>query len=108
MMPRWAFGFWQCRERYKTAQESLDVVREFRRRQIPLDNIVQDWQYWPPDSWGSHEFDAHALSRSRRDGFEAIHDEHARFMISVWGKFYPTTENAKAMRRERAALAADR
>jgi alpha-D-xyloside xylohydrolase len=97
MMPRWTFGFWQCRERYKTAQESLDVVREFRRRQIPLDAIVQDWQYWPLDAWGSHAFDAARFPDP--DGWiRNIHDEHAKLMISVWGKYYPTTENAKAMR----------
>jgi alpha-D-xyloside xylohydrolase len=97
MMPRWAFGLWQCRERYKTAQESLDVVKEFRARGIPLDAIVQDWQYWPLDSWGSHAFDA---SRFPDPGgwVKALHAEHARLMISVWGKFYPTTDNAKALR----------
>ena len=56
-MPRWAFGLWQSRERYKTAQEVLDVLEGFRSRSIPIDNIVQDWQYWKPDAWGSHEFD---------------------------------------------------
>ena len=57
MMPRWAFGLWQSRERYKTAAESVDVLDGFRKRGIPIDIIVQDWQYWRPDQWGSHEFD---------------------------------------------------
>ena len=57
LMPRWALGLWQSRERYKTAQESLDTLAEFRQREIPMDTIVQDWQYWRPDQWGSHEFD---------------------------------------------------
>ena len=59
--------------------------------------IVQDWQYWPLDSWGSHAFDATRFPDP--DGWiRSIHDEHAKLMISVWGKYYPTTENAKAMR----------
>ena len=62
LMPRWAFGLWQSRERYKTAQEVLDVLEGFRSRGIPIDNIVQDWQYWKPDAWGSHEFDRDSLS----------------------------------------------
>ncbi len=59
IMPKWAMGFWQSRERYKTQDELLDVVREYRRRNIPLDNIVQDWSYWPENAWGgSHDFDS--------------------------------------------------
>src|SRR5450432_2000279 len=57
MMPNWAFGLWQSRQRYETAQQGLAVVDEFRRRKIPFDNIVQDWQYWKPDEWGSQAFD---------------------------------------------------
>ncbi|MBP6634303.1 MAG: DUF4968 domain-containing protein, partial [Paludibacter sp.] len=47
IMPKWAMGFWQSRERYKTQDEILDALKEFRRRQIPIDNIVLDWNYWP-------------------------------------------------------------
>ena len=57
MMPRWAFGLWQCRERYRTAAESIDVLDGYRKRGIPVDIIVQDWQYWRPGEWGSHAFD---------------------------------------------------
>ncbi len=96
MLPKWAFGFWQSKNKYNTQQEVLDTVAEFRRRGIPIDAIVQDWQYWAPDAWGSHEFEA-----SRYPDPDAmiktIHDQHAKFMISVWGKFYPDTANAKAM-----------
>jgi len=96
MMPSWAFGLWQSRQRYETAEQSLDVVREYRRRQIPFDNIVQDWQYWPIDAWGSHQFDAARFPDP--DGWiKAIHDLHAHLMISVWPKFYPTTANAQEL-----------
>jgi alpha-glucosidase (family GH31 glycosyl hydrolase) len=56
MFPRWAWGLWQSRERYKTQEELLGVAREYRRRNIPLDGMVQDWQYWIPQPWGSHAF----------------------------------------------------
>jgi hypothetical protein len=97
-MPEWAFGLWQSRQRYETAQESLDVVKEFRRRAIPFDNIVQDWQYWKPDSWGSHQFDPARFPDP--DGWiKSLHDLHAHVMISVWGKFYPGTANFDAMQK---------
>jgi alpha-D-xyloside xylohydrolase len=96
MMPAWIFGLWQSRQRYETAQQSLDVVNEFRKRQIPFDNIVQDWQYWRPDSWGSHEFDATRFP-DPKGWIDAIHAQHAHLMISVWGKFNPNTANAKEM-----------
>ncbi len=96
MMPKWAFGMWQCRERYKSQQELVDVVREFRKRQIPLDNIVQDWFYWPEDQWGSHEFDADRFP-DPRGMVQQLHDElNCRIMISVWPKFYLGTAHYKA------------
>ena len=96
MLPNWAFGLWQSRQRYETSQQSLDVVKEFRQRRIPFDNIVQDWQYWHVDAWGSHEFDP-ARFPDPNGWIQALHAEHAHLMISVWGKFNPNTENAKAM-----------
>jgi len=93
MMPKWAMGLWQCRERYRTQEELLSVVREFRQRQIPLDNIVQDWFYWKEDQWGSHEFDP--VRYPDPDGMvKELHDNlHTRIMISVWPKFYVGTKN---------------
>ena len=96
MLPNWAFGLWQSRQRYETAQQSLDVVNEFRKRRIPFDAIVQDWQYWHPDSWGSHAFDPARFPDP--DGWiRQIHNQHAHLMISVWGKFNPDTANGKEM-----------
>jgi alpha-D-xyloside xylohydrolase len=96
MLPNWTFGLWQSRQRYETADQSLDVVKQFRERKIPFDNIVQDWQYWRPDSWGSHEFDATRFP-DPEGWIKAIHAQHAHLMVSVWGKFNPNTENAKEM-----------
>ena len=96
MLPNWAFGLWQSRQRYETSEQSLDVVKEFRQQQIPFDNIVQDWQYWHVDAWGSHEFDPTRFP-DPEGWIQALHAEHAHLMISVWGKFNPNTENAKEM-----------
>ncbi len=96
MAPRWAYGFWQSRQRYKTQDELLEVVREYRKRGIGLDNIVLDWFYWREDDWGSHEFDA-ARFPDPRKMISEVHALHANFMISVWAKFYPTTANFKEL-----------
>ena len=83
VMPKWAMGFWQSRERYKTQDELLSTLREFRKRQIPLDNIVQDWSYWNQDAWGSHIFDLKRFPDAQAMVKE-VHDSCARIMISVW------------------------
>ncbi len=94
IMPKWAMGYWQSRERYKTQDEVLDALKEFRRRQIPIDNIVLDWSYWPQDAWGSHEFDK-ARFPDPKAMVDSIHAMNAQIMISVWPKFYASTEHYK-------------
>lgn len=97
MMPIWAFGLWQSRQRYKTQGEILDVARGFRSRGIPLDVIVQDWFYWKADAWGSHAFDPERFPDPDAM-IRTLHDsDHLRYMISVWPKFYPGTDNFNAM-----------
>ncbi|MEO6994618.1 MAG: TIM-barrel domain-containing protein [Lacunisphaera sp.] len=98
IMPVWAFGLWQSRERYETARQSLDVVKGFRRRGIPFDNIVQDWRYWPEGKWGSHEFDPKRFP-DPTGWIKSIHEEHAHLMLSVWGKFNPGTKNFDEMHK---------
>lgn len=98
VMPKWAMGFWQSRERYKTQDELLTVLRTFRQRQIPIDNIVQDWSYWPEDAWGSHDFDLERFPDATAM-MEEVHALNARLMISVWPKFYHTTEHYKEFDR---------
>jgi len=92
IMPKWALGFWQSRERYRSQSELLGVVKEYRKRNIPLDNIVLDWSYWPVDSWGSHEFDPQYFP-DPEGMVDEVHDLNAKIMISVWPKFYYTTEH---------------
>jgi alpha-D-xyloside xylohydrolase len=96
LVPLWAYGFWQSRQRYETADQLLDVVKQYRARDLPLDNIVLDWRYWRDPDWGSHKFD---LSRfpDPKGMIDEIHALHAHFMISIWPKFYPTTDNYKEL-----------
>ena len=96
MMPAWAYGFWQSRQRYETQEQLLSVAREYRKRGIPFDNIVQDWFYWPENAWGCHCFDTKRFPDAKAM-VDALHALNARVMISVWPKFYPTTENGKAL-----------
>lgn len=88
IVPRWAMGFWQSRERYKTQEELLNTVAEFRKRKIPLDNIVQDWSYWKEPDWGSQEFDASRFP-SPENMIKELHEKYnTQIMISVWPKMY--------------------
>ncbi len=86
LMPKWAMGFWQSRERYKTQDEILSTVKEFRDRKIPLDNIVLDWSYWKEPEWGSQQFDPERFADP--DGMiKTLHSQNVKLMISVWPKF---------------------
>ena len=96
LYPKWVLGFWQSRERYKTQDEIVSTLAEFRKRQIPIDNIVQDWNYWPEDQWGSHEFEASRYPNPQQM-LDDVHQMHGRFMISVWPKFYTNTDNYKEL-----------
>lgn len=96
LYPKWALGFWQSRERYKTQEELVSTLAEFRKRQIPIDNIVQDWNYWPEDQWGSHEFESSRYPNPQQM-LDSVHQMHGRFMISVWPKFYVNTDNYKEL-----------
>lgn len=97
VMPKWVLGFWQSRERYSTQDELVGTLRQFRERGIPVDNIVQDWQYWLDDQWGSHEFDP-ARYPDPEKMLDDVHALHGRFMISVWPKFYTNTEHYKELK----------
>jgi alpha-D-xyloside xylohydrolase len=97
LLPKWAFGLWQSRQRYNTQQESLDILEKFRARKIPVDVIVQDWFYWKEDQWGSHEFDPQRFPDPNA-WIKAIHDKYnARLLISVWPKYYKVAKNFDEM-----------
>lgn len=86
LMPRWAYGFWQCRERYSSQQQLLDTAAEFRKRKIPVDVLVQDWQYWGKYGWNALRFDESAYP-SPADLMSALHKQDFHLVISVWAKF---------------------
>ena len=94
IMPKWAMGYWQSRERYKTSTEMIEALQGFRERNIPIDNIVMDWSHWEEDAWGSHEFDP-ARFPDPKAMVDSIHAMNGRMMISVWPKFYVDTEHYK-------------
>ena len=96
LYPKWVLGFWQSRERYKTSGEIEETLAEFRKRHIPIDNIVQDWNYWPVNQWGSHQFEASRYPDPQAM-LDSVHAMHGRFMISVWPKFYCNTDNYKEL-----------
>jgi alpha-D-xyloside xylohydrolase len=86
LLPRWAYGFWQCRERYSSQQQILDTAVEFRRRKIPVDVLVQDWQYWGKYGWNAMRFDESAYPDPTAM-MSALHRQDFHMVISVWAKF---------------------
>ena len=92
MFPLWTYGFWQSKERYKTANETLGIVQQYRKLGVPLDGIIQDWQYWGSNYlWNAMDF----LAEEFANGKQMIDDVHklgAHFMISVWASFGPMTK----------------
>jgi len=83
MFPKWAYGFWQCRERYASGKHLVETVEEFRKRNLPMDVIVQDWQYWGNRGWGVPQFDT--INYPNPAGFiKQLHDLNAHFNISIW------------------------
>lgn len=83
MLPVWAYGFWQCRERYTSSEELVNTVKEFRDRKIPMDVIVQDWQYWGDKGWGVPVFDESNYPNPS-EFIQEIHDLNAHFTVSIW------------------------
>lgn len=95
IMPKWAYGFWQSKEHYNSQEEILATARAFREKQIPIDNIVQDWYYWKEDDWGSQQFDTSRYPDPAAMTRELHKDYHLHFMISVWPKFYENSRYFK-------------
>jgi alpha-D-xyloside xylohydrolase len=86
MFAKWTWGLWQCREHYETQKEVLGILDGYRKRHIPLDAVIQDWQYWLPGGWGSHEFDP-ARYPDPAGMVKAVHDANAHIIISIWPRF---------------------
>ncbi|SHM93402.1 alpha-D-xyloside xylohydrolase [Xylanibacter ruminicola] len=97
MFPLWTYGFWQSKERYKTSAETESIVDKYRELQVPLDGIIQDWQYWGSNYlWNAMDF----LSEDFANGKQLIknvHQKHAHFMISIWASFGPMTQQFREL-----------
>lgn len=100
MFPLWTFGFWQSRERYKTQYETMEVVDKYRKLGIPLDGIIQDWQYWGKDScWNAMEFLNPEFPEPKKM-IDHAHKNNAHIMISVWPGFGPQTKQYKEFKEK--------
>jgi alpha-D-xyloside xylohydrolase len=98
MLPRWAYGYHQSKERYRTAEELLEVAREYRKRELPLDCIIQDWMTWPGEEWGWKIFDKTRFP-DPKGLVDELHEMNVRMMISVWPAMRgEQNENLKEMK----------
>jgi alpha-D-xyloside xylohydrolase len=94
LMPFWAYGYIHCRERFHSSQEILDTAAEFRRRNLPLDVLVQDWQYWGKYGWNAMKWDERYYP-DPAGMIDRLHATNVKFMVSVWSKVDPATEVGK-------------
>ena len=90
---KWAYGFWQCKNRYRTQQELLDAARKYRDLHIPVDNIVQDWFWW--NRKGEHVFNKNYPDP--KEMVDELHRENFHLMISVWPFFEPGSTEYETM-----------
>lgn len=100
MFPKSAFGYWQSKERYKSFDELTGVVKEYRKRHIPIDNIVQDWEYWGDrDHWNSLKFDTTHFNHPA-EVIRQLHNQYnVNLMLSVWPGFGKKTDIYKDLER---------
>ena len=99
-MPLWAYGYIHCRERFHSSQEILDTAAEFRKRNLPLDVIVQDWQYWGKYGWNAMKWDERYYP-DPKGMIDRLHAMNVKFMVSVWSKIDPDSRSGQAIRSER-------
>jgi alpha-D-xyloside xylohydrolase len=96
MWPKWAYGFWQCKNYYKNQDEILSIVKEYRSKGYPIDNIIQDWNYYPSGQNGCQCFEATRYPNPA-GMIKTLHDSlHCHFTISVWPSFEATTSSSDA------------
>ena len=92
MFPLWTYGFWQSKERYKSQDETVGVVRKYRELGVPLDGIIQDWQYWGNNYlWNAMEFLNTAFPNPQKM-LDDVHSMNAHMAISIWQSFGPNTK----------------
>ncbi len=99
MFPLWTFGFFQSKERYKSQEETVDVVRQYRKLGVPLDGIIQDWQYWGNNYlWNAMEF-LNVDFPNPQKFVKDVHDLNARLTISIWNSFGPQTKQYRELEK---------
>jgi alpha-D-xyloside xylohydrolase len=97
MFPLWTYGYWQSKERYKSASETEGIVDQYRALQVPLDGIIQDWQYWGSNYlWNAMDFLAEDFANGKQM-IDNVHKKHAHFMISIWASFGPMTQQFREL-----------
>ena len=99
LMPQWALGYIHCRERFHSQEEILKTANRFREKQLPVDVIVQDWQYWGKYGWNAMRFDeAHYPTPKLMT--DSLHRMNMRLMVSVWSKIDRQSEVGRQMAAE--------
>ncbi len=107
LFPKWAYGYIQSKERYKTQQEIINVVKEYRARNIPLDAIILDWQYWDNGNWGQKSFNKERFSEPR-SMMQTLHSSYnAHLMISIWPKMSIKSSDYREMKKHEGFLYPD-
>jgi alpha-D-xyloside xylohydrolase len=99
LFPKWAYGYLQCRERYHSEQEILETAAEFRKRQIPVDALIQDWQYWGKYGWSAMKFDEDHYPHPK-EMMDQLHSEDLHMLISIWSRFGQETDVYKRMKAQ--------
>lgn len=99
LMPRWALGYIHCRERFHSSDEILQTARRFREEQLPVDVIVQDWQYWGKYGWNSMTFDEEYYPDPKALT-DSLHQMNMHLMVSVWSKIDKNSEVGKQMEHD--------
>ncbi len=92
MLAKWSYGLIQSKDRYSTQAEFLSVKDGYRNNNIPVDCIVQDWQWWAPNPWGSHIFDASRYP-DVKSMVDQVHSANIHTMVSIWPSFTPPSSN---------------
>jgi len=97
MFPLWTYGYFQSKERYKSQDEIVDVVKKYRELGVPLDGIIQDWQYWGNNYlWNAMDFLNDEFPRPQKM-VDDIHNLHAHLTISIWNSFGPKTKQYREL-----------
>ena len=99
MFAKWAYGYWQSKERYHTQDEIVGTVKEYRERKLPLDLIVQDWMYWGDLGWSALDFDRKKFPEPAKM-IKDIHDMNTHIMISIWPNFATKSKVYKEMKEK--------